>query len=307
MGDQVLGLTLVLADASVLRTRPLPKMSVGPGLKHLFIGAEGTLGIITEAVLQVFPSPERRLLRAYHFPDFDSGFLAIEALFQRGIQPAMVDYGQTFRGARTGKRVVTPARERALLNLAFDGLCEEVEALDARTRSLLEERGGTVLPDSAAQEFWDDRHVIAEQIRARRESGAQESAEQPLPVTLFDYIHVALPPSQVLEFKGRCLELMPRRGISIAEWGLWHRPELFSVALFRHAETMDEVSRFGEAVDEALRIVQDLGGSMEYVHGAGIRLAGLMEREHGRGLAVLRALKHGLDPADLLNPGKLGL
>ncbi|HZU75653.1 MAG TPA: FAD-binding oxidoreductase, partial [Dehalococcoidia bacterium] len=307
MGDQVLGLTVVLAGGEVLRTRAVPKSSTGPGLKHLFIGAEGTMGVITEAVLRVFPSPEKRLLRGYTFPGFDEGYRAIEALIAAGIQPAMVDYGQTYRGSRQSRALVTPADAPGLLFLAFDGLNEEVAALDRRSRQILLEKGGRRLPPSRAQEFWDERHVIAEQIRARRQSGGQEERGHALPASLFDYIHVALPPSAVLPFKTRCERLFTGRGISIAEWGLWHRPELFSVALFRYAETQADVDAFGAAVEDALRLVQDMGGSMEYVHGVGTRLAGLMGREHGYGLQALRALKQVVDPAGLLNPGKLAL
>src|SRR5262249_22779036 len=77
MGDQVLGLTVVLADGSMLRTRAVPRSSTGPRLQHLFAGAEGTLGVVTEAVLRVFPRPEARGLSGYRFPGFDEGFRAV--------------------------------------------------------------------------------------------------------------------------------------------------------------------------------------------------------------------------------------
>ena len=60
MGEQVLGLEAVLADGEVIRTRGVPKPSYGPSLNHLFIGSEGTFGVITEATLRAFPVPEKR-------------------------------------------------------------------------------------------------------------------------------------------------------------------------------------------------------------------------------------------------------
>src|SRR6266567_7787816 len=87
MGDQVLGLEVVLGDASVLTLRPAARSSTGPRLKHLFAGAEGTMGVITEAVLRAFPQPERRQLVALEFPDFDSGFHAVQAMFAVGLVP----------------------------------------------------------------------------------------------------------------------------------------------------------------------------------------------------------------------------
>jgi D-lactate dehydrogenase (cytochrome) len=93
----------------------------------------------------------------------------------------------------------------------------------------------------------------------------------------------------------------------VSEWGLWNQPELLSTVVYRRTDTPEELAEVVTATDEALMLAQDLGGSMEYVHGAGVRYAHLMAREHGRGLDLLRALKHALDPEHLLNPGKLGL
>jgi len=142
MGDQVLGLTVVTADGDVVRTRPMPRSSTGPRLMHLFIGAEGTLGIITEAVLRVFPRPEATLLMAYNFVDFEAGFRASEDLFAAGITPAMLDFGQTYAGIRLTDRPVTPAGARGLMNLAFQGLAEEARAVSRRAAKLLEAAGG---------------------------------------------------------------------------------------------------------------------------------------------------------------------
>jgi FAD/FMN-containing dehydrogenase len=307
MGDQVLGLTAVLADGTVMHTRAVPRSSTGPRLNRLFAGAEGTLGVITEAVLQVFPSPEERGISGFRFPGFEEGFRAVEAMHAAGIRPALVDFGQTYRGSREGRGVVTPDGAPGVLYLVFDGLREEVRALQRRSAAILVEHGARRRPREEAEEFWQDRHVIAEQIRARRERGENEQSWSDFPGPVFDYIHVALPASQVLTFKERCRPIFLDRGISIAEWGLWHQPELFSVAFFRYAERESEIGELAAASEEALRLVQELGGSMEYVHGAGLRLAHLMESEHGRGQQVLRYIKHSLDPAGLLNPGKLGL
>ena len=62
-----------------------------------------------------------------------------------------------------------------------------------------------------------------------------------------------------------------------------------------------------QTTDTILRLAQDSGGSIEYVHGIGVRLSHLIQRELGSGMAVLRSLKASLDPAGIMNPGKLGL
>ena len=69
----------------------------------------------------------------------------------------------------------------------------------------------------------------------------------------------------------------------------------------------DAQAALEEAIEELLRLVQKMGGSMEYTHGVGIKLAPLMAEEHGYGLEVMRQIKKTLDPNNIMNPGKLGL
>jgi FAD/FMN-containing dehydrogenase len=305
MGDQVLGLEVVLGDGSVLRTRPAARSSTGPRLKHLFAGAEGELGIITEATLRAFPQPEKRTLIALEFPDFDSGFHAVEAMFAIGLVPAMIDFGQTYAGSRSDRRRFTPDGAPGKMQLAFEGFEQGVKAASRRALDICAGYGAKRLPGRVAREFWESRHVIAEQMRARRE---EDQRARWLPEgAVFDFVHVSLPASQVLPFRDRAAELMAERGISVREWGLWNQPELFSVVLQRFIERPEDAEEFAAGVDALLRLAQDSGGSMEYCHGAGLRLASLMEREHGRGLSLLSQIKRAVDPMGVLNPGKLGL
>jgi FAD/FMN-containing dehydrogenase len=84
-------LEAVLGNGAVIRTPAARKRSTGPDLSTLLIGAEGTLGIITEATLQVFPQPERQSLIGFTFPDFASGFQALLDMQQRGVRPTSMD------------------------------------------------------------------------------------------------------------------------------------------------------------------------------------------------------------------------
>ena len=92
MGDQVLGLEAVLPTGEVITTRAVEKSSTGPGLHRLFIGAEGCFGIVTRATLRLFPLPQTRLLQAWQFADFATGFTAINALLQAGVRPGLLEY-----------------------------------------------------------------------------------------------------------------------------------------------------------------------------------------------------------------------
>ncbi|MFN8559063.1 MAG: FAD-linked oxidase C-terminal domain-containing protein [Dehalococcoidia bacterium] len=250
--------------------------------------------MITEATLRVFPAPERRELVGLDFPSFLSGFRAVEALFAAGITPAMIDYGGPSGG---------PSR----MYLAFEGLREEVAAWLTRSRPLLKAHEGVETDPAEAWEFWNDRHVSPERLRGWRQAERVEPAPGTPGSTAFDYLHMSLPASRIPGYIADAEALFARRGVAVREWGLWNQPELLSVVVTRSTDAPADLAAIATAVDEALMLAQDRGSSMEYVHGAGVRYAHLMAREHGRGHEVLRAIKHALDPNGRLNPGKLGL
>lgn len=124
----------------------------------------------------------------------------------------------------------------------------------------------------------------------------------------FDFIHVSLPTSQVMEYRSRCKEILARHHVHLMEYGIWTQPELFSVVMVDVALTERRaMANMEGAVNELLMLAQDFAGSMEYCHGVGVRLAHLMERELGQGLEVMRRIKEALDPDNIMNPGKLAL
>ena len=121
-----------------------------------------------------------------------------------------------------------------------------------------------------------------------------------------DYLHVALPISSVLDYRRRCMSLFKDRGVVVREWSIWARPEFFSFLIAQEQDhnrgTPLEMSR---VVDDVLSMAHQLGGSMEYCHGVGLKLSHLAETEHGNGLQVMRRLKRSVDPSYILNPRKL--
>ena len=300
MGDQAIALEVALADGTLFRTRAVRRTSTGPNLARLFIGAEGTLGVITAAALQAHPVPERQELRAYQFPSFEDGFEAIQAIAGLGLRPSLLDYGEEH--AAPWPQFADRIEEPPVLYLGFEGFAEEVEASLQRAKSLVKQNDGESLGRKKAQQFWDRRHDVA--MRFKR--GLERPNRMGSGDVARDFIHVALPPSQVIRFKDACHSVSAKAGVALLECGLWTAPDFFSAAFMLPVSDGGQ-ERLNQVTDELLKLVQDLGGSMEYVHGAGLRLAHLMAREHGDGFDVLRRIKAAVDPAGVLNPGKLGL
>ena len=304
MGDQVLGLESVLADGTILRSRPAVRSTTGLDLKRLFIGTEGTLGIVTAATLRVFPIPEREEIHAFSIRDFPTGLACLVRMYDDGLAPAVMDFEESFPAPSLPWRSDDgpPA-----LYLGFAGSRELVAGSWRVAHRRLRAAAARRLPDGDAREYWRTRHDI---IYAHDEvSPGVTRADMFLKDVIFDYIHVALPRSRILAYRRSSLAILRRHGVRPIGFGVWTQPELVSLEVLRSVGADRSAARtaVASAVDEIIRRALSLGGSMEYVHGVGVKLAHLMADELGTGLAVARRVKAALDPAGILNPGKLGL
>jgi alkyldihydroxyacetonephosphate synthase len=301
MGQQVLGLEVALANGELVRTRAVPKPTAGPSLDQLFIGSEGTLGVITEATIRVIRAPEERFLRSYVFPEFESGFNAVVAMLAQGVMPGMIDYGDELL---TGDR---PSSEEATLYLAFEGFPGHVHAHAAQAASICGAFGGRAGEPGDAERNWRQRHSSAETYRREVLDGPDPAARRrQRSAHRMDYLHVGLPISKVLEYRRLCMDIFQQRGILVREWSIWGRPEFFSFLMVEREDAGESSSlNLSETVDEVLGLAQRMGGSMEYCHGVGVKLSHLMQAELGTGAPAARRIKSALDPNNILNPGKL--
>jgi alkyldihydroxyacetonephosphate synthase len=283
-----------MADGEILRTRAVEKSSAGIDLNALLIGGEGCFGVITEATVRIFPAPQKRRLIGFMFESFEQGYGAVQEMFLQRLRPALLDFGDDAEKHQAG----------AVLYLGFEGNLDVVDAEASRALVICSQKGGKRLPGGEVEEFFRDRHVIARRFmqnrRQRRERGRDGIFR--------DWVHVALPASKVLGFRDAAAALIEQRGVRLQESGLWVHPELFSMRLAIEDDGTNQGQlRLAETTEELLRLAQSMGGSMEYTHGVGVKLAPLMAEEHGYGLEVMRRIKRALDPNGILNPGKMGL
>jgi FAD/FMN-containing dehydrogenase len=290
-GAQVVALEAVVAGGGVIRTPTAPARSTGLDLRHLFVGTEGTLGIVTHATLVAFPRPEERVVALHRLASFTVG-AALAAAFRRaGIRPACLELDADG---------LPPAP--ASLFLVFDGLAGEARLHAERAAKLVHGAGGETLPTADAEREWSARHAIAERWAARPRFRAEDWAaagEQ------FDFAHVGVPLGSLATVRAAAHGLVRQHGVRLVEEGLWHWPELYSVVVAGDAGSAPGIRATIEGV---CRAAQDTGGTMEYCHGVGTQLAPLMEGEHGAaGMDVIRRVKAALDPVGIMNPGKAGL
>ena len=294
MGNQVVALEVVLPDGRVIATKAVPKYSSGPNLNHLFIGSEGVFGIITKATVRVFRLPESQVFATTSFDTFDQGFDAAVELNALGIRPSLLDLTEDEAGIR--------------LHLLFEGYSEGVAADERRAKQVCAQTGGRDIGPAPTMEYWRDRRQSAERYKAEALGRPRKVRWNRWGGRSFDYLHLALPVSKVLDYRKRCEQIMAGTGVMVAEYSLWSRPELFSMLLSPDTGDGDTFrDNLGHVVEQVLTLAQDMGGIMEYCHGVGVKLNHLLARELGVGHDVIRELKQALDPVNIMNPGKLGL
>lgn len=316
MGDQVAAVEAVLPDGTVVRTRPV-KPVAGPDLRALFVGSQGTFGIVTRAWLRAVPVPERQRFAAFRFRGFEEGFRALLALWRTGLRYDLLDFGDGPPEWYDLPPGLEDADGRtAVLYLGAFGPEEESKARLAVARRVLAAAGARELGPEPAEAYWRDRHAIAEryarEVQAPRDARGRREGQAG-----FDYLNLALPPSRVIPYRRRALERVRReRGFRAGETGIWCRPEIFSLVVAEDGAAGGRRRagpRSGADPERMRRLMEDLmrlaiaeGGNAECIHGPGIKLLPLLAEDLGPGLGVIRRLKACLDPAGVLNPGKWG-
>lgn len=277
MGRLVLSLKVVLPTGVVVETREVPRSSTGFDVNSLFIGAEGTLGVITEALLRTHPLPEERVFFIYSFNSFEQAYTSLLKVLRNGLNPTS-SYVED-----------TEDEQEAIVFLCYEGVKEIVEAQVKHAASILEAEGGTKLDDKVAEEYWANRHDMFSQMN---KEGAADS------------IDTAVPVNKTLEFYEFLKEWVKRSGVKPMGMGSWVFPENLGIDL-AFDETKAEA--YAVARDELVSKALELGGTASYCVGVGLRFSHLMRKEHGSALDVMKTIKRAMDPNNIMNPGGLGL
>ena len=300
MREQVLGLEVVLADGSVLpMLRPMLKNNTGYDLKQFFIGAEGTLGIITRVLLRLRSAPQAKATCLVAMPDFDKA-LAVLARMQSGFGNSVAAFElmwNDFVQTSMQWQKLQPAFETAHPLLALidvDGK-DEQSLRDAVEEALGEAMEAGEVVDAVIAQSTEQ----AKTLWKLREAPAEMNAHMHPPVN-FD---VSLPQVDIGRFAAAC------RAAFDARWPGHHSLFFGHVGDGNLHVTVDSKTINGE--DEQLEaalyaLVQQFHGSVSAEHGIGLHKKPYLPFSRtAQELAVMRAIKSALDPLGLMNPGKV--
>jgi glycolate oxidase len=295
--DYVLGMTVVLADGSVVELgRRTAKGATGYDLTALMVGSEGTLGIITEVTVSLRPlagREERAVVGS--FPSLESAGVAVAAITAAGIVPSALELidEMCLRAVAAWQRIDLPTDAAALLLATVDEPGESGEALAASVAAHIGDAGALGI------ERGGDADEIDRLFSARRM--AYPALERLGPVLTED---VCVPRTAVPEMLGRIRDTAAAHDVVIAT--IAHAGDGNLHPLIIAPEGDEEAKARAKAAFD--RIVDDcraLGGTVTGEHGVGLlKLPGARAELGQRVLEMHRAVKDALDPAGILNPGK---
>ncbi|WP_329037762.1 FAD-binding protein [Streptomyces sp. NBC_00178] len=294
--EYVLGLEVVLADGRLLNTgRRTAKGVAGYDLTRLFVGSEGSLGIVVKAVLALRPQPPQQLVLAAEFPSAAAACDAVCRIMERGHTPSLLELMDrtTVRAVNAMASMGLPESTEALLLCAFD--TPDPAADLAAVGELCTAAGATeVVPadDAAESELL---------LQARRLSlPALETVKS---ATMID--DVCVPRSRLGAMIEGTAAIAEKFGLTIGVCAHAGDGNTHPVVCFDHTDA-DESRRARESFDEIMALGLELGGTITGEHGVGVLKKEWLARELGEvGVEVQRGIKAAFDPLDLLNPGKL--
>ncbi|MEV0252737.1 FAD-linked oxidase C-terminal domain-containing protein [Streptomyces sp. NPDC050732] len=294
--EYVLGLDVVLADGRLMSTgRRTAKGVAGYDLTRLFVGSEGSLGIVVRAVLALRPEPPRQLVLAAEFPSTRAACDAICAIMAGGHVPSLLELMDRtmVKAVNALAHMGLPETTEALLLAAFD--TPEPAADLAAVGALCEAAGATqVVPaeDAAESELL---------LQARRLS--LTALEAVKGTTMID--DVCVPRSRLAEMLDGVERIGEKYGLTIGVCAHAGDGNTHPTVCFDAADA-DEGRRARESFDEIMALGLELGGTITGEHGVGILKKEWLAREIGPvGVEMQRAVKAAFDPHALLNPGKL--
>jgi alkyldihydroxyacetonephosphate synthase len=295
--DLVLDLEAVLPDGSVVRTRRTPRASAGPDLRQLFLGSEGTLGVVTEVGFSLFPLPEASRGQAFHFADVASGLEAIRRLVREGWRPPVV----RLYDARESERHFPDAcpAGRAMLILLHEGALALVDVQCDAVARLCRGAGGADA-DASAVDHWLEKRNQVPGFRGFLEQGI-----------VLDTIEVACTWDRAAALYERTLaRLAEVPGILLASAHSSHSyrsgTNLYITFVARPARREDMAGTYLECWRRTMETAAELGAGLSHHHGIGrVRREHLVRELGESGVLLLRRVERALDPDGLLNPGVL--
>lgn len=297
MRENVLALTVVLADGRVIKTsRRARKSAAGYDLTRLFVGSEGTLGVITEITLKLYGIPEAISSAVCTFPDLDSAVGTVINTIQYGVPVARIELLDEAQIDAINRYSKTDLAVAPTLFLEFHGSTQGVAEQAQVVQELAADAGGSNFQWTTNTEernrLWQARHDAAYACKALRPDGEIWATD------------VCVPISQLAE----CIRETQRdiKESNLVAPIVGHVGDgNFHLVLLVDKEDPEENERAQQLHERMVMRALAMGGTCTGEHGIGYGKLDFLIAEHGEAVSVMRAIKQALDPDNIMNPGKI--
>jgi glycolate oxidase len=298
----VLDLEVVLADGRIIHTgSKVLKSAAGYDLTRLFVGSEGTLGVITRVGLKIVPLPAARRLVMASFPDAETAGEAVAKVFSGGITPSACEILD---------RMTLQVLKRCDPNLALpdegDVILFEVDGTEVSTEEEARRIEAICGPTALSTEIASGKKEMDAIWAARRLVGAAISRLDPKKSRVYVGEDVGVPISRVPALIKKVQQILAKADLPAMKYGHIGDGNLH-VAFFIDVMNEDSWERLFQAADKIHKAAIDLGGTVSSEHGIGLARARYLPEQVGDVLDVMRTIKKALDPKGILNPGKMCL
>jgi D-lactate dehydrogenase (cytochrome) len=298
MRDNVLSLTVVTPDGKVVRTRSRArKSSAGYDLTHLFVGSEGTLGVIVEATLRIFPTPEAISSAVCPFATLDDAVSCVIQAIQLGVPVARIELLDDVQMDAVNRRSGLAYPVAHTLFLEFHGSPAEVAAQAEEVAALARESGGGGFMWATSEEerrtLWAARHQAYEASLALRPGSRGYITDVCVPIS--ELARSITEARAAIDAAGLVAPIVGHVGDGN-----------FHVCFLVDPDAPDELAQVRALAERIAERAIALGGTCTGEHGVGYGKTKLLPLEHGEeGVALMRRLKGALDPDGIMNPGKI--
>ena len=299
--DQCLSMEVVLPNGDIINTLPVPKHAAGPDLNQIFIGSEGTLGVITKATFKLFEQPEDRQFRAFLFPDMNSGYMAGRDIMQK-VKPSILRFFDEAETVSIIKKILGFEKQGCFMNLAVEGIKRIVDIEMEIILEIVEKWGGQDLGSDYGEKWFENRitffypdHIMdIPQMFGTMDTVADFSHMEEIYWAMKHAIEDNFPG---VRFIAHC-----------SHWYGWGTMLYDRFIMDNPPEDKEKALRLHNQIwNTGVRAAMEHGGVINDHHGIGLKLSRLMKEQYGPAFQVMEGIKKQLDPNGIMNPYKLGL
>jgi alkyldihydroxyacetonephosphate synthase len=301
--DMVLSMEVVLPTGEIIHTPPVPQHASGPDFFRLFMGSEGTLGVITKVTMQLDYLPESRLLRALLFEDLNDALEAGRRIMTRRLDPLVIRLYDPDSTRSRVRKILGYELDGAYMVMGFDGDPDIAALQERKAMEIASELNATDLGREPGEKWWDHRYDFyypPQNLKLPWMYGTTET------VTTYDKIENLYWSEKRAVEEGYADWNVKFIG-HFSHWFHWGVMLYCRFIIEEPPEDPEEALRLHNRVwNTAMTAVLENGGMINEHHGVGLKLARYMRRQYGDAWPFMLRLKKSIDPNGIMNPGKVG-